>query len=162
MRRTVFCTVGTSLKGSWERKYPGQQSGTDEWIQLLREDEKCCAEKASLELLALDPPQEHLAFLSSDTEDGSQCAAALASYYQERGIPDSTVFRVPGLRGNFNEFQGSGLPNLIQKMASVYQQYPGMRFIINATGGYKAQTAYATLFGILMGIEVVYLHEDFR
>jgi hypothetical protein len=37
----------------------------------------------------------------------------------------------------------------------------GDTVLINATGGFKAQIAYATLLGILYRVEVNYIHEDF-
>lgn len=49
-------------------------------------------------------------------------------------------------------------------MAKVVRQHKqqGQQVIINATGGFKAEIAYAVLIGQLFDVPVYYIHEMFR
>jgi hypothetical protein len=44
----------------------------------------------------------------------------------------------------------------------VIAQAQGMETVINATGGFKAEIAYATLVGLLFKVSVYYIHEIFQ
>jgi len=104
--------------------------------------------------------RDSLYFLSSDTDDGKKCAEALSSWYTEAGY-SSRVLIIEGLHNDIESFKIKGLYNLIQTVADLIEQHMGDA-VINATGGYKAEIAYATLLGILFHVDVYYIHEEFR
>jgi CRISPR/Cas system-associated protein Csm6 len=49
---------------------------------------------------------------------------------------------------------------LINAIADIIERHKG-NAVINATGGYKAEIAYATLVGLLYKKDVYYIHEEF-
>lgn len=60
----------------------------------------------------------------------------------------------------------AGLMRLYDKLAAhvrkMRQLHPGLEIALNATGGYKAETAIAYALGCQLGIPVYYLHETYQ
>lgn len=164
MRRVIVTTSGTSLLTSWDRmvEVKGTIPDASALLTDLRDKSLNCAEIASLSKLELDKQHDYLYFLTSDTGPGLVCATAIADYWIGQGHLYTEVVPIKGLNKNEHDFQTRGLPNLLEKLMEIKEKLAGSRMIINATGGFKAQTSYATFFGIMMGAEVVYLHEDFK
>jgi putative CRISPR-associated protein (TIGR02619 family) len=163
LSRVIMCTVGTSLISTWERRtHTDQPPGLSDLVDLISADEECCTESNSLSHLSLNPVYDYLYLLGSETEEGKLCCAALEEYYTQKGFRYVFPIVIRGLNSNYNDFQERGLPNLVKEMSVIYENHPGKKCVINATGGYKGQTSYATLFGIVMGIEVVYIYQDFK
>lgn len=162
MPKVVICTVGTSLLTAWNEVNPGIEPVGEKILEALQNKEIDSAESNSLEHLSLNGKYDHIYFLSTETTKGRLCAELLERYYIEKGfIYVHSVF-VAGLNENYHDFQNRGLPYLIKEISLIYENHPNMDIIISATGGYKAQTAFATLFGAVMGSEVVYIYEDFK
>lgn len=162
MHRIILCTVGTSLISAWSHTSGEVPPCHSDLVGLIASDEESSAESNSLRHLVLDPVYDYLYLLGSETEDGKMCSAALADYYTGQGFRYVLPIAIKGLNSNYNDFQERGLPNLVKEMSTIYENHPEAQFVINATGGYKGQTAYATLFGIVMGIQVVYIYHDFK
>lgn len=57
-----------------------------------------------------------------------------------------------------------GLRSLVSTLIKCIQEEKerGYEVLINATGGFKAEIAYAVLVGLLFDLPVVYIHERFR
>ena len=121
---------------------------------------QACAETNSLSRLKLDPARDYLYFICSDTIEGRLCGQALVKYYEKQGFYYNAPMRIEGLTPDHRRFQEVGLIHLINQLADLIETFD-RRVIINATGGYKAQIAYATLLGLLYRVEVNYIHEDF-
>jgi putative CRISPR-associated protein (TIGR02619 family) len=164
VRRVIATTAGTSLLSSWEKTEAGsgRAPGKQELVGLLQEQRATCAEWASLSQLEPDKQYDYIYLLTSDTDSGKLCAEAIVEYLQALGFLYTEIVTIKGLNKNNHDFETQGLPNLLEKLAAIKEKHAGAQMIINATGGFKAQTSYATFFGILSGLEVVYLHEDFR
>lgn len=162
MHQVVICTVGTSLITTWERVHSGKHPSGDDLLSFLKTGINSCAEANSLFKLDIKKDYDYIYLISSDNDPGKLCTRTLYDFYCKEGFRYVSEVYVPGLTTNYYDFQNRGLPNLIKEMSEIYENHSGMDFVINATGGYKAQTAFATLFGHLMGIEVVYIHEDFK
>jgi len=99
-----------------------------------------------------------LAYLiHTDTNLGKCCARALKEYLRENNIPVAEPIEIKGLSGP-ETFQ-KGLANLIQEIANILANHKNVR--ICATGGFKPETAIATLLGFMAKAPVYYIHESF-
>jgi len=60
------------------------------------------------------------------------------------------------------QFEERGLANLVSCMSMLIKsaKEKGMMVEVNATGGFKPQSIYATIIGSLFEVDVYYLHED--
>jgi len=105
----------------------------------------------------------YLVFLASDTLEGHICAKAVTEFYRSKNFLTDTII-VEGLKYDALEFLEKGLLSLVNTLSEQVFHYKreGRRVIINATGGFKAEAAYATLVGILNKCEVYYIHEKFH
>jgi len=57
-----------------------------------------------------------------------------------------------------------GLRSLVATLISLIrkERAGGREVLVNATGGFKAEIAYATLVGLLFDVPVYYIHEAFQ
>ncbi len=161
MQRVTITTAGISLLNNWKGKNEGQAPSLSKLCAYLDEFPDGSAETNSLNKLTLDPRYDHLYIIGSGTDDGKLCLDAIVQHYQSQGFHYVLSESIPGLSKNYADMQRRGLINLLHSLSRIIESHPGVPTIINATGGFKAQTSFATLFGIFLGIEVVYLHEDF-
>ncbi len=134
-----------------------------------------CAETKSLELIIkhLYPdtnpaelyPKLKLYFISSNTPEGLACALALQNHYTSKGckcVPvKETVIR--SLTRNEGTF-GQGLDELLRKVVGYIseEKASGNQVVVNATGGFKPESAYATVCGLFSEVDVYYAHENFE
>ncbi|GEM_PF-1077632 len=112
-------------------------------------------------LTSVDPRRRHTLF--SETEESELCAQALVNYYQNRGFP-SEAEKIEGLNYREGIFCSRGLRALVSKLVEVIEEKrkKGYEVLINATGGFKAESAYALLVGMLFRVPVYYIHEVFQ
>lgn len=124
-------------------------------LQYIREkgEQKASAKTNSLRLLLekMSPKNTKILFFHSDTEDGERCAQTLERYYDGQGYQAETR-RVEGLQYRQEAFKAAGLRNLVRELASTTrrEQEAGRAVYINATGGFKAEIACATLIGLFL------------
>lgn len=106
---------------------------------------------------------DRLVFLHSETDEGRLCAAGLRRYYAGLGC-DAEVKVIEHLRYDAGTFRVPGLRSLIKILMREIRasQERGYEVVITATGGFKAETAYATLVGLLHRVPVYYVHEKFN
>ncbi len=179
---TILCTVGTSLLGNIKN------SKTEAFTQLTLTIEKashiasilssydpsdrnCGAEVNSLNSLVKlhpDTDLEKLVLFTSDTDDGRLVGAILKSFFSNQrtklNFKTFEVIPVKDLNDNDRQrFKSSGLRTLVRVMTDSLKQARsfGHEVLINATGGYKAQIAYATLISQLLKAPVYYQFERF-
>jgi putative CRISPR-associated protein (TIGR02619 family) len=160
--RLVINTVGTSLLGFAKRQ--GLTDKTPEaLIECIRKggDVVACAETNALSRILQDG--DRLLFLYSDTEEGGYVSHALQEYYEHKGY-FSKRKQISGLNYSHNRFMSNGLKSLVNMLIDEIRlaQAQGMETVINATGGFKAEIAYATLVGLLFKVSVYYIHEIFQ
>ena len=163
--RTILTTVGASLLSNAARELNKKLSElTDEDLaNYLRttDPEKASAETNSLcRLLRND---DLIVFLHSQTQEGERCARLLKNHYESRGYR-AEVQAIPDLTYKESRFKMRGLRSLVSKMVELIERERNRRreVIINATGGFKAEIAYATLVGLLFDVPVYYIHEKFQ
>ncbi|HXF04048.1 MAG TPA: putative CRISPR-associated protein [Blastocatellia bacterium] len=162
--RTILTTVGTSLLSNARRDLNEQQPDEYQLANYLRQTDavKASAETNSLSRL-LTEGDERIVFLCSQTVEGKQCAEALARHYENSGC-ETRVIEVPDLTYTESRFKMRGLRSLVATLIDQIrrEKAQGRSVLINATGGFKAEIAYATLVGLLFDVPVYYIHEAFR
>ncbi|MGE5604208.1 MAG: putative CRISPR-associated protein [Bacteroidota bacterium] len=158
--RAVIVTVGTSLITNFQKYHPELPVSSQNLKQYLQ----TYFNKASAEVNSLDHlkiyQSDFLHFVCSDNEEGELCASMLAGFYAETQRLLADVVKIPGLAKNYQDFQNRGLKNFINTLADIIEKHQNDAVIV-ATGGFKAEIAYATLIGLLYRLPVHYLHEDF-
>ena len=82
---------------------------------------------------------------------------ALKEHLKQHNIQVAEPIEIKGLHGP-ETFQ-KGLANLIQEIANILSNHKNVR--ICATGGFKPETAIATLLGFMAKAPVYYIHESF-
>lgn len=181
--RTVLMTAGTSLLANARRN-----AGSDTLMATVRDalergdaaaaaramrgltpnDPRCGAEVNSLHYLKerkkLPIGAVHL--LVSDSDDGRCVGKTICRYLQERDEFDlrqadslpiiALDERDPGM------FAGQGLRNLVRTIGRLVRREGAEQTIIDATGGYKAQTAIAVVVGQMLGVPVTYRFQQFE
>lgn len=160
--RVIVSTVGTSLLRSF-----GNPSAT--FVELLAFLNDADPRKVSAETNALSRllrEGDRLIFLHSDTPDGKLCAEVLGKHYERKGY-ETVVEVIPHLSYREKYFRSQGLRSLVGKLVDIIRGErktwgEGAEILINATGGFKAESAYATLVGLLFNVPVYYIHEVFQ
>lgn len=156
--RTIITTVGTSLLGNAERA--GKKDDLQTYLRFT-EPEKASAETNSLSRLLQE--DDRIVFLHSQTEEGKRAAEALATFYKNNGYL-AELREVADLQYRESRFKMRGLRSLVATLVEVIlkERDAGREVLINATGGFKAEIAYATLVGLLFDVPVYYIHEAFK
>lgn len=156
--RTIIATVGTSLLTNAERAGKGNDLQT---YLRFTEPEKASAETNSLSRLLQEG--DRIVFLHSQTEEGKRAADALATFYRNNGHP-AELREVADLQYRESRFKMRGLRALVATLIETIrnERKQDREVLINATGGFKAEIAYATLVGLLFDVPVYYIHEVFR
>lgn len=158
MSRVIISTVGTSLLGNLKNRNPNGISDPTEYIKA--NPQAASAEANALSRLATEG--DELVFLHSDTDDGAYCSEALCSAFDSFG--HSTVSRrIAGMSYNEKGFVSHGLRQLVRLLADAVRtaRRQNKEALFNATGGFKAEIAYSTVLGLLLGVPVCYIHEKF-
>ena len=173
MSRTLITTVGTSLLtnpdsrpwAGWNARIgnplPDQRT-VDDW--LAKSDlTQASAETNTLNAIRVDRP-DHLKLFHSDTPEGKYCSARLCRYYREIVECDVTECRLDALGYTHPSFAQRGLRALVHEAvkAVVESRSEGREPVFCATGGFKAEIAFLNLIGVLLSVEVLYIHERFR
>lgn len=156
--RTIVVTVGTSLLNNAKRE--GKPDDLQTYLRFT-EPEKASAETNSLSHLLQEG--DRIVFLHTHTEEGKRAAEALATFYKNSGYP-SELREVTDLQYRESRFKMRGLRSLVSTLVEIIrtERRAGREVLVNATGGFKAEIAYATLVGLLFDVPVYYIHEVFR
>lgn len=175
----LVCTVGTSLASNL-RSQQSSEHAVDEYASVVSAYESsnwqsvgwclrgldgqariCGAEINSIDSMisrGLIAPDTALFFLHSDTNAGRNIAQVLCGYYGKR----AQSCQIDGLQDERpRDFRTRGLRNLAKQMCRILLDHRYTKCGINATGGYKAQIAVATLIGQAISVPVYYKHESF-
>ncbi|NLU50147.1 MAG: putative CRISPR-associated protein [Syntrophomonadaceae bacterium] len=160
--RKVLCTVGTSLAGNAFRQ-EGRKLNAAELTQFITKTRvvQACAETNSLSRILQDG--DRILFMHSETDDGRLCAEALVEYYRKQGRI-AELKPIAGLTYSHQVFSFHGLRRLVDSLIEAIRLARRLNLepVINATGGFKAEIAYATLVGLLFKVPVYYIYEAFQ
>jgi len=160
--RTIITTVGTSLLSNAKRDLGTKQPSEQQISNYLHHTNAVKASAETNSLSRLLKPDDAIVFLHSQTEDGKQCAQGLKHYYDDKHAVTLTEIR--DLSYTESRFKMRGLRSLVGSLVDLIRKERklGREVAINATGGFKAEIAYATLVGLLFDIPVYYIHEVFQ
>jgi putative CRISPR-associated protein (TIGR02619 family) len=115
-----------------------------------------------------------LVYSATTGKESSLAARLIANLLKQRGVEVAEVkLEDIGVPANPQaepaeaaRLAEAGLIRLYDKLEAhvrkMRQQHPGLDIAINATGGYKAETAIVYGLGCALGIPVYYLHESYR
>jgi len=103
---------------------------------------------------------------TTDTGNGFLCGRLIHAYLINEGYKTLTKkpVKIKGLGRTLQSFE-DGLMNLTDKVVVKIRKYvmKGYKVYINATGGFKPETAYLILAGALAGAhKAYYIHETFK
>lgn len=168
--RTIICTVGTSLKNNSKNALGFDAENIQELSVYLKRSAEVVASAETNSLFKLISKEaikagDRIIFLYSDTVEGYLCANALKDYYKQKGFVTESI-RIDGLKYNEKSFANLGLRRLVDQLISYINKYKEDNTIDNnlmiiATGGFKAEIAFATLVGLVFGVPVLYVHDKF-
>jgi putative CRISPR-associated protein (TIGR02619 family) len=178
LTNTLIATVGASLLGNINRneelKVLYENNKIDELTDKLLdpkikiENERSLgAEINSIESIIREgylEERKNLYCLISDTETGRKIGEILERYFKEskessfENVVIKTTEKLDDQKKE--DFKRYGLRNLVKNMSEILIKH-GSSTIINATGGYKAQMAFALALGQGMNIPVYYQFERF-
>jgi putative CRISPR-associated protein (TIGR02619 family) len=108
--------------------------------------------------------QLKLYFIASNTIVCRACAHALAKFYRDKmrlAVEEPIVIQeLTDEAGTFEQ----GISRMTDRLIQLIRQEKdsGNDVFLNATGGFKPESTYATICGLLNQVEVIYAHEHFR
>lgn len=158
MSTVILTTVGTSLLMNARR----EEWVSDEEILAYLERDPTAASAETNSLLGIWQRGDEVVLLHSDTEEGARAADLVRRYWERKGL--CSVVRIEGLAYEAQGFVDYGLKNFVQALALEIRKAKKAQkeVVINATGGFKAEIAYATALGLIFKVPVCYIHERFR
>jgi len=161
----VIVTVGTSLLTNTGWRRGNDLPAFSELVTTLATADPTGASAETNTLFHLplrEREADQLAWLHSHTPEGQLCADALRTHYAAQGYAGA-LHQITGLGYNEATFAERGLRTLLAVAFTVIERAGGADAVtICATGGFKAEIAYLNLLGLLLGIDVYYIHEQFR
>lgn len=161
--RTIITTVGTSLLQNAKRDLRVEAPDAGQLDAYLRRTDPVKASAETNSLSRMLQEEDKVIFLHLETDEGRLCAEAMARFYKAQGFRSELV-KVPHLTYAEKQFKMRGLRSLVGMMVELVERekVAGNEVAINATGGFKAEIAYATLIGHLYDGPVYYIHDAFK
>ena len=164
--RTLIVTVGTSALFNARTHFHLDRAAAvtlEQLREFLRVADPIKASAESNSLSRLLREDDRLIFLHSHTPEGELCAQALAEHYAKLGSRTQLV-EIGDLAYSDKSFKSRGLRALVSQLCDliIKERREDREVAINATGGFKAEIAYATLIGLVFDVPVFYIHEAFR
>lgn len=154
MSAVILTTVGASLLNNSQRI---NLTSDREILDYLRQDPK----KAN-SLSHIWQAGDEIVLLHSATPEGRKAADLLRQYWE--GDAPCEKVEIDGLAYEAQGFVDYGLKQFVQTLAGEIRKArkKGKEVIINATGGFKAEIAYATALGLIFKFPLYYIHEKFQ
>ena len=160
---TIITTTGISLHTNTDRNF-AKKPTDDQMRQYLRMNpERASAEVNSL--LQIAEPGDHLVFLHTATAEAERCAQLLKEFFENKGYNHSHIRLVPlQFQEDEQHIESLGLRNLVNAVIAEIEtaQRAGREVVINATPGFKLESAYSTIIGMLYHVPVRYIYEKFK
>ena len=172
MARLLITTVGLSLLTNRdERPWNGwngragdplpDAAEVDPWLEAA-DPTAASAETNTLRSIEVESA-DHVLLLHSDTDEGRFCSDRLRRFYSDvvecRQV-DARPLTALGYAGA--SFSEKGLKVLVHEATAAVRGAGRLDPVFCATGGFKAEIAFLNLLGALLGVEVFYIHEQFR
>ena len=172
MARLLIATVGTSLLTNRDRPWQGWHPAASlalpsveaivAWM-ITADPAKISAETNTLRAIGL-AESDRIELLYSDTPEGRTCFESLQAYYAATGPARAVQGHVIRSLGYQEARFARGLRGLITAALTAHRAAlaEGRQPVFCVTGGFKPESAFLTLLGSLLAVEVVYIHEAFR
>ena len=159
--RTILTTVGISVMSPI--KHDGNTPNDQKLASYLRNTNAATASAETNSLSRILEKNDNIVFLCSDTDSGRLCANALSTHYNNSKKYKASVKVIPDLTYKESKFKVQGLRSFVSTLISLVREHKTSgEVLINATGGFKAEMAYANLIGLLFNVPVFYIHELFK
>jgi len=99
----------------------------------------------------------------SETPETRKELLYFKQFFGEFGIQVKETI-IYGLKYTENQFKLSGLRSLVTQLTEIIDHYKNTstEVVMNVTGGFKAETAYATVLAQLRRVRVFYIYETFN
>lgn len=168
-KKIMIATVGTSLIGGLLRNQIDWNLPPEQIVKRMNElddNSRISAEVSSILSMfeqGMMDELPHLFLLASDTEEGEKICQILKMCFADK-FAAVHVCKIRHLNGaNAEFFMEEGLRNLVKVILQIVisSHSRESEYVINATGGYKAQISFAGLIGQAMRIPVYYQFEGF-
>ena len=176
VKNLVISTVGASLLNNF-KNFKGfelfhledAESLVSSLVEFIEDqgEERASSETNSISKIVakvrLNVRDTHLILICSETKLCFIASGALKRYFEKMGFTVSTEV-VQDLNYDESVFQSSGLRNFVNKLIDLvsYAKGEGFRVFLNATPGFKAESALMTIIGMLFKCETFYIHERFK
>ena len=158
---TILTTTGISLYLNTKRECKTNQPTDDQMLEYLHRDPTSASAEAN-SLLQIAQPSDTIILLHTDTPEAKQCADLIREFFLEkRGYkPYQVQVKKLQLRDDEKHIETHGLRNLVNEIDQILRNNSDV--VINATAGFKLETIYSTIIGMLHQVPIKYLHEKFR
>jgi putative CRISPR-associated protein (TIGR02619 family) len=158
---TILTTTGISLHINTKRECKTNQPTDDQMREYLYRDPTSASAEAN-SLLQIAQPSDSIILLHTDTPEAKQCANLIREFFLEkRGYkPYQVQVKKLQLRDDEKHIETHGLRNLVNEIDQILRDNSDV--VINATTGFKLETIYSTIVGMLHQVPIKYLHEKFR
>lgn len=161
---TIITTTGISLYLNTGRNADVKEPTDDQMRQYLRMNpERASAEANSL--LQIAQHGDYLVFLHTATSEAERCVQLLKEFFENRGFNHNHIHLVPlQFQEDEQHIETLGLRSLVNALIHEidHAQQKGQGVVINATPGFKLESGYSTMIGMLYQVPVKYIHEKFR
>lgn len=166
MKVVHVITVGTSIRGNFSKMNPKSTSpSVEDYLDFVTyQPEKASAELAAFIPKAAEVGADALYLVGTDTEEGRLCTEVLRRFFKGKNVEVGTAFVHLGTAQDVQERFFEGLQSLTKKVVNYVTRRiaSGDKVYINATGGFKPETAFLVLVANALGCEVYYRHETFQ
>lgn len=159
---TILTTTGISLYINTSRTSDTKEPTDDQMRQYLRMKPEAASAEAN-SLLQITQTDDHLIFFRTETPEAERCANLLKEFFLSRGFKNVRIVELQ-FQDDEKHIETHGLRNLVNTLISEIEaaQRKGQQIVINATPGFKLESAYSTMIGMLYQVPVKYIHEKFR
>ncbi len=159
---TILTTTGISLFINTGRNYNTKEPTDDQMRQYLRMKPEAASAEAN-SLLQITQTDDHLVFFRTETLEAERCANLLKEFFLSRGFKNVHIVELQ-FQDDEKHIETHGLRNLVNALISEIEaaQRKGQQVVINATPGFKLESAYSTMIGMLYQVPVKYIHEKFK
>lgn len=166
MKVVHVITVGTSIRGNFSKMNPKSTGpSVEDYLDFVtNQPEKASAELAAFIPKAAEVGADAVYLVGTDTEEGRLCTEVLRRFFKVQNVEVATAFVHLGSAQDVQERFFEGLQSLTEKVVNYVTRRiaSGDKVYINATGGFKPETAFLVLVANALGCEVYYRHETFQ
>src|SRR6266702_15030 len=159
---TILTTTGISLFLNTGRECKTSSPTDDQMRQYLRTKPEAASAEAN-SLLQIAHTDDQLVFLRTETQGAQRCIKLLEEFFHSRGFKHIRIVELQ-FQDDEKHIETHGLRNLVNTLISEIEaaQRKNQQVVINATTGFKLESGYSTIIGMLYQVPIKYIHEKFR